>query len=151
MEPLGLLFALVASSLWIVTSLYSIGYMRGHHEKNQTRFYFFFAVAISSAMGVAFAGNLFTLFFFYEVLTLCTFPLVTHHQTPEAEEGREGLSGNPPDHIHWAPAPGHHLDLFPGGHSGLSTGRDPGGHWHLSGMVRRPPGPLSCSGSGRPR
>jgi len=84
-EPLGLLFALVASSLWIVTSLYSIGYMRGHHERNQTRFYVFFAVAISSAMGVAFAGNLFTLFFFYEALTLCTFPLVTHHQTPEAK------------------------------------------------------------------
>jgi len=84
-EPLGLLFALVASSLWIVTSLYSIGYMRAHHEKNQTRFYLFFAVAISSALGVAFAGNLFTLFFFYEALTLCTFPLVTHHQTPAAK------------------------------------------------------------------
>jgi multicomponent Na+:H+ antiporter subunit D len=84
-EPLGLLFALVASSLWIVTSIYSIGYMRGHHERNQTRFYFFFAVAISAALGVAFAGNLFTLFFFYEALTLCTFPLVTHHQTPKAK------------------------------------------------------------------
>jgi multicomponent Na+:H+ antiporter subunit D len=85
-EPLGYLFALVASFLWIVTTLYSIGYMRGHHEKNQTRFYLFFAVAISAAMGVAFAGNLFTLFLFYEVLTLCTFPLVTHHQTEKAKQ-----------------------------------------------------------------
>jgi len=85
-EPLGYLFALVASFLWIVTSLYSIGYMRGHHEKNQTRFYLFFAVAISAAMGVAFSGNLFTLFLFYEVLTLCTYPLVTHHQTAEARK-----------------------------------------------------------------
>ncbi len=84
-EPLGLLFALVASSLWIVTSIYSIGYMRGHHEKNQTRFYVFFAVALASAMGVAFAGNLLTLFIFYEVLTLCTYPLVTHHQTEAAK------------------------------------------------------------------
>ncbi len=50
-EPLGLLFALVASFLWIVTSVYSIGYMRGHHERNQTRFYVFFAVALSSAHG----------------------------------------------------------------------------------------------------
>jgi multicomponent Na+:H+ antiporter subunit D len=50
-EPLGLLFALVASSLWIVTSLYAIGYMRGHHEKNQTRFFTFFAIAISATMG----------------------------------------------------------------------------------------------------
>lgn len=84
-EPLGMVFAMVASSLWIVTSLYAIGYMRGHHEKNQTRFYIFFTLAISSAMGVAFAGNLFTLFVFYEVLTLSTFPLVTHHGTPEAK------------------------------------------------------------------
>jgi multicomponent Na+:H+ antiporter subunit D len=69
-----------------VTSLYSIGYMRGHHEKNQTRFYIFFAVAISATMGVAFSGNLLTLFLFYEILTLCTFPLVTHHQTEEARK-----------------------------------------------------------------
>ena len=85
LEPLGLVFALVASFLWIVTALYSVGYMRGHHEKNQTRFFAFFALAISGAMGVAFAGNLFTLFAFYEAITLCTFPLVTHHGTPEAK------------------------------------------------------------------
>ena len=85
-EPLGYLFSLVASSLWIVTTLYSIGYMRGHHEKNQTRFYLFFAFAISATLGVAFSGNLFTLFLFYEVLTLCTFPLVTHHQTEAAKK-----------------------------------------------------------------
>jgi len=84
-EPLGLVFALVASFLWIVTSLYAIGYMRGHHEENQTRFYAFFAIAIAGAMGVAFSANLFTLFAFYEALTLCTFPLVTHHQTQEAK------------------------------------------------------------------
>jgi len=83
-EPLGMLFALVASSLWILTSLYAIGYMRGHHEEHQTRFYIFFTLSISAAMGVAFAGNLFTLFVFYELLTFATFPLVTHHQTPEA-------------------------------------------------------------------
>lgn len=84
-EPLGLLFALVASFLWIVTALYAIGYMRGHHEENQTRFFTFFAIAIAGAMGVAFSANLFTLFAFYEALTLCTFPLVTHHGTEEAK------------------------------------------------------------------
>jgi multicomponent Na+:H+ antiporter subunit D len=83
-EPLGLVFALVASSLWIVTTLYSVGYMRGHNEKHQTRFYVFFAVALSAAVGVAFSANLFTLFVFYEALTLCTFPLVTHHGTERA-------------------------------------------------------------------
>jgi len=85
-EPLGMVFALVASFLWPVTSLYAIGYMRGHHEENQTRFYFFFAIAIAGALGVAFSANLFTLFLFYEFLTLCTFPLVTHHQTEEAKK-----------------------------------------------------------------
>ncbi len=78
LEPLGMLFALVAGFLWIVTSIYSIGYMRGHHEDNQTRFYMFFAIAISVTMGVAFSGNLLTLFVFYEALTLSTYPLVTH-------------------------------------------------------------------------
>jgi multicomponent Na+:H+ antiporter subunit D len=85
-EPLGMVFALVASFLWPVTSLYAIGYMRGHHEENQTRFFFFFAIAIAGALGVAFSGNLFTLFVFYEFLTFCTFPLVTHHQTEEAKK-----------------------------------------------------------------
>ena len=84
-EPLGMIFALVAGSLWIVTTLYAIGYMRGHHEKNQTRFYIFFALAISCTIGVAFAGNLFTLFIFYEALTLSTFPLVTHAGTEAAK------------------------------------------------------------------
>ena len=77
-EPLGMMFAALASLLWIVNSIYSIGYMRGNQEKNQTRFYIFFAVAISAAMGIAFADNLFTLFLFYEILTLSTYPLVSH-------------------------------------------------------------------------
>ena len=83
-EPLGMVFALVASFLWLVTSIYAVGYMRGHHEKNQTRFYAFFAIAIAATMGIAFAGDLMTLFIFYEVLTLSTFPLVTHAQNDEA-------------------------------------------------------------------
>ena len=84
-EPLGILFALVASGLWIVTTLYSIGYMRGHHEQNQTRFYICFAVAIAGALGVALSANVFTLFVFYEAITLSTFPLVTHHGTDKAK------------------------------------------------------------------
>ena len=78
LEPLGMLFAALASLLWIVNSVYSIGYMRGNNEKKQTRFYICFAIAISGAMGVALAGNLLTLFLFYEVLTLSTYPLVAH-------------------------------------------------------------------------
>ena len=86
-EPLGMLFACIASGLWIVNSLYSIGYMRGNHEHKQTRFYMCFAIAIASAMGIAFAGNMFTLFIFYEVLTLSTYPLVAHKETAEARQG----------------------------------------------------------------
>ena len=85
LEPLGMIFALVASSLWLVTSIYSIGYMRGHHESNQTRFYACFAIAIASALGVAFAGNMLTLFVAYEVLSISTYPLVTHAGTEEAK------------------------------------------------------------------
>ena len=84
-EPLGILFAFVASFLWIVTSIYSIGYMRGHHESHQTRFYICFAIALASTMGVAFAGNMFTLFVFYELLTISTYPLVTHAETEDAK------------------------------------------------------------------
>ena len=86
-EPLGMLFALVASGLWIVNSLYSIGYMRGNNEAHQTRFYVCFALALAATMGIAFAGNFFTLFVFYEVLTLVTYPLVTHHGTDRARKG----------------------------------------------------------------
>ncbi|MFM2130702.1 MAG: Na(+)/H(+) antiporter subunit [Pseudomonadota bacterium] len=83
-EPLGMMFALIASGLWIVNSIYSIGYMRANKEKNQTRFYICFAIAIMSALGVAFAANMFTLFVFYEILSVSTYPLVTHKETPEA-------------------------------------------------------------------
>ncbi|SFD42708.1 monovalent cation/H+ antiporter subunit D family protein [Pseudoalteromonas denitrificans] len=86
-EPLGMLFALVASFLWLVTTCYAIGYMRSHQEKNQTRFYMCFAVAIGAVMGLAFSANLFTLFIFYEVLTLSTYPLVTHAGTEKAKKG----------------------------------------------------------------
>src|SRR5690606_8681321 len=86
-EPLGALFALVAGTLWIANSIYSLGYLRRNELPRQTVFYLLFAVAIASAMGIAFAGNLFTLFLFYEFLTLSTYPLVTHSGTPAAMRG----------------------------------------------------------------
>lgn len=83
-EPLGALYALVAAGLWPLTSSYAAGYLRAHHEQNQTRFFICFALAIFAALGIAFAANLGTLFLFYEVLTLSTYPLVTHSQTAGA-------------------------------------------------------------------
>ena len=75
-EPLGLLFATIASGLWILTTIYAIGYMRGAKEENQTRFFLCFALSIAAAIGIAFAGNLLTLFVFYEMLTLATLSLI---------------------------------------------------------------------------
>ena len=86
-EPLGMLFATIASGLWIVNSIYSIGYMRGNNEPRQTPFFMCFAIAIASTLGIAFAANLFTLFIFYEILTLSTYPLVTHKGNDEAKAG----------------------------------------------------------------
>ena len=82
-EPLGMMFAALASGLWLVNSIYSIGYMRGNREKKQTRFYVMFAVSLAATMGIAFAANLFTLFLFYEALTLSTYPLVSHKGDPK--------------------------------------------------------------------
>src|SRR5882762_3806085 len=86
-DAFGLLFALGASVLWIATSFYSIGYMRSLGEHAQTRYFACFALALSATMGVAFSANLFTLFLFYEALTLTTYPLVAHKETPEARAG----------------------------------------------------------------
>lgn len=88
----GVFFALIASGLWIFTSFYSIGYMRGHDEKKQTRYFASFAFALTSTIGVAFSGNLFTFIIFYELLTLSTYPLVIHSENDEAiKAGRKYL------------------------------------------------------------
>jgi multicomponent Na+:H+ antiporter subunit D len=84
-EPIGIVFGLLASFLWIVTTIYSIGYMRGHKEQNQTRFYTCFAIAIACVMAAAYSGNLLTLFVAYEAITLSTFPLVTHAGNAKAK------------------------------------------------------------------
>src|SRR5437867_12611444 len=86
-DAFGLLFASGASLLWILTSFYSIGYMRSLKEHAQTRYFACFALALSATVGVAFAANLFTLFLFYEALTLVTYPLVGHKETAEARAG----------------------------------------------------------------
>ncbi len=92
-DSLGLLFALLASTLWIVTSFYSMGYMRGLDEDHQTRYFAAFAGSVSAAVGVAFASNLVVLYVFYELLTVATYPLVAHDGTDEARAaGRKYLS-----------------------------------------------------------
>lgn len=92
-DSFGMIFAVLSSFLWIVVSIYSIGYMRTLKEHAQTRYFFCFSIALFGATGTALAGNLFTLYMFYEILTLATFPLVAHEETAEAiRAGRKYLA-----------------------------------------------------------
>lgn len=92
-DAAGMIFACVASTLWIVTSCYSIGYMRGHGEKNQTGYYAAFAMCLTATMGLCFAANLLTFFIFFEVLTVATYPLVVHYRDEEGtRSGRKYLA-----------------------------------------------------------
>jgi multicomponent Na+:H+ antiporter subunit D len=86
-DAMSMIFAIVASSLWTIAVFYSMGYMRGLDEHAQTRFNACFALAIFGAIGVAFSDNLFTMYLFYEVVSICTYPLVAHHQDKEGYEG----------------------------------------------------------------
>jgi len=93
LDALGMIFASLASTLWIVVSVYSIGYMRSLKEHAQTRYFFSFTLAICGAVGVAFSANLLTLYMFYEILSISTYPLVVHKETPEAiKAGRKYLT-----------------------------------------------------------
>ena len=89
-DALGLFFALVSSTLWVMTTLYALAYMRGSHSLR--RFFGFFALCVSTTVGIAFAGNLFTLFVFYELLALFTYPLLIHGEDLAARRaGRKYL------------------------------------------------------------
>ncbi len=87
LEPLGALFAGIASSLWVLNTFFTIGYMRGNREKNQTRFYIFVCLSIAATMGVAASGDIISLFLFYEALSLFTLPLVAHKGDEKARKG----------------------------------------------------------------
>ncbi len=86
-DPMSMIFAIVASSLWTIAVFYSMGYMRGLKEHAQTRFNACFALSIFGAIGVAFSDNLFTMYLFYEIVSVCTYPLVAHHQDDEGYNG----------------------------------------------------------------
>ena len=86
-DALSMVFAVAASFLWVVTVFYSAGYMRGLNEHEQTRFNACFALALFGAIGCAFSDNLLTLYLFYEIVSICTYPLVAHHQDEESYEG----------------------------------------------------------------
>ncbi len=86
-DGMSLLFATTSSFLWILAGFYCVGYMRGLNEHAQTRFYTCYSATIFGAVGVAFSGTLLTLYLFYEVVSIFTYPLVMHHQDGEAYDG----------------------------------------------------------------
>jgi len=127
-DAFGLLFACLASLLWIITTVYSIGYMRGLREHAQTRYYACFALCIGSVMGIALSTNLFSLFVFYDILAIAAYPLVVHTETPEAlAAGRKYLiytqSGGVAilAGIMALLAMGNTLDFVAGGNPGIAT------------------------------
>jgi multicomponent Na+:H+ antiporter subunit D len=81
-DGLAGLFLLLSAFLWLLTTVYAIGYLE--NSPNRARFFGFFSLCVSATTGVAMAGNLFTFVLFYEVLTLATWPLVIHRGTPQA-------------------------------------------------------------------
>lgn len=86
-DGLSMLFAITASFLWIIAVFYSAGYMRGLGEHAQTRFSTCFALALFGAIGCAFSDNLLTMYLFYEIVSITTYPLVAHHQDREGYNG----------------------------------------------------------------
>jgi multicomponent Na+:H+ antiporter subunit D len=84
-DSLGLLFITLSAVLWLLTTLYAIGYLEG--APHRSRFFGFFSLCVTATMGIAMAANLFTFFIFYELLTLATFPLVVHRGTDKAMKG----------------------------------------------------------------
>jgi len=91
-DALSMVFAVSASFLWMITVFYSAAYMRGLDEHAQTRFNTCFALALFGAMGCAFSDNLLTLYLFYEIVSICTYPLVAHHQDEESYEAVKNIS-----------------------------------------------------------
>jgi multicomponent Na+:H+ antiporter subunit D len=81
-DPLALLFVTLSAGLWLLTTVYAIGYLEG--SPRRSRFFGFFSLCVTATVGIAMAGNLVTFFLFYELLTLATYPLVVHRGTPQA-------------------------------------------------------------------
>jgi len=81
-DALAMLFVTLSAALWFLTTLYAIGYMEG--SPHRSRFFGFFSLCVTATVGVAMAGNLFTFFVFYELLTLSTYPLVVHRGNEQA-------------------------------------------------------------------
>ncbi|MGF1526732.1 MAG: complex I subunit 5 family protein, partial [Candidatus Competibacterales bacterium] len=75
-DTLSMFFTALSALLWLITTVYAVGYLADSPQRR--RFFGFFGLCVTATMGLAMAGNLFTFFVFYEMLTLVTYPLVVH-------------------------------------------------------------------------
>lgn len=82
LDSMGSVFAGLIAFLWPLATLYSFEYMR--HETRRSSFFAFYYMTYGVTVGIAFAGSLLTMYLFYEMLTLVTFPLVLFPMTKEA-------------------------------------------------------------------
>ena len=83
-DALSILFITLSTLLWLVTTIYAVGYLEG--SPYQSRFFGFFSLCVTATIGIALAGNLITFLLFYEFLTLVTYPLVVHKGTDAARK-----------------------------------------------------------------
>lgn len=81
-DGMSMVFAGLVSALWPFATLYAFEYMT--KEKHENTFFLFYTITYGVTLGIAFAANLLTMYFFYELLTLVTVPLVMHTLTREA-------------------------------------------------------------------
>lgn len=83
-DALGIFFALFSSIIWLLAAIYSREYLKD--GKHQTRYFSVFSCCLGFTLGIALAGNLFTLFVFYELLTVASYPLIAHEETIAAKQ-----------------------------------------------------------------
>ena len=76
LDGLGSMFALLVALLWPLATLYSFEYMK--HEGHEKMFFLFYTVTYGVTLGIALAEDIVTMYFFYEMLTMVTIPLVMH-------------------------------------------------------------------------
>jgi multicomponent Na+:H+ antiporter subunit D len=83
-DALSMLFVALSAGLWMLTTVYAVGYLEG--SPHRSRFFGFFSLCVTATVGVALAGNLITFLLFYELLTLATYPLIVHRGTEAARK-----------------------------------------------------------------
>jgi len=81
-DPAGAAYGLTVSALWLLALVYALGYLRD--DARLGRYLAFAMLCLSCTLGVAYAGDLLTLLIFFELLSVLSYVLIVHEQTPAA-------------------------------------------------------------------